>query len=807
MTSAPARIPNLPALILAMACCSCLPMAAVAGGDDAAASAAVGAPQPLLEPAQADELFASRVAPFVKKYCVECHGSVAQESGLNLEMALSGARVDQDCRLWEKVVNKLRADAMPPEDHEPRPSVDQRKEVLSQLHATLFEIDCTAARDPGRVTIRRLNRAEYFNTIRDLVGIEFHEVSEFPSDDVGYGFDNIGDVLSLPPLLMEKYLDAAEKIAARAIVLEDPAQHMVRRYAGSLLDSSLRKPADSDGIFHLNSNGEVFVDVDFPVAGNYVIRVHAAAQQAGPDPARMELRIAGQNIASHDIKDDRKLETYEARIPVQADGKFAPGVQRVAAAFLNDYYDPKNEDPQKRDRNLHVAWIEVEGPFDASGPVHYPESHTRIIFVTPGPDKNADRCVREILTRFASCAFRRPVVEEDIAGILKLAQVALADGERFERAIQLGVQAILVSPRFLFRLESDPERRDPEQAQTIEEYALATRLSYFLWSSMPDEALFALAAQRELHKSEVLAAQVKRMLDDPKSKALVENFAGQWLNLRLLDEATPNPRIFPDFDVSLRRDMRRETELFFETVLRENKSILEFIDGEYTFVNERLATLYGVPDIKGDEFRRVSLTGGQRAGVLTQPSILTLTSDPARTLPVKRGKWILENILGTPPPPPPANVPDLAITQQKHPAASLSEQLKLHRTRASCAICHQVMDPLGLAFENFDAIGRWRDKDGERPIDVKGQLVSGESFSTPRELVSLLRKREDEFTRHLARTMLTYALGRGLEYYDGCTVDTIAAAVRQNDYRFQTLVVEIVKSEPFQKRRGDGGNK
>jgi hypothetical protein len=388
--------------------------------------------------------------------------------------------------------------------------------------------------------------------------------------------------------------------------------------------------------------------------------------------------------------------------------------------------------------------------------------------------------------------------------VLALVELAQREGENFNTSIGLGLQAILVSPHFLFRVEMDPEPDNPQAVRTLNDYELATRLSYFLWSSMPDEELFTLARQGTLRSGDNLVLQVKRMLNDAKANALVENFAGQWLQLRNLKTAAPDKRRYPDFDEALRAAMREETEMFFAAVMREDKSVLDFLDGPYTYVNERLARHYGIADIEGSEFRRVALDGNQRGGVLSQASVLTVTSNPTRTSPVKRGKWVLENILGTPPPPPPAEVPPLEEEAGAVASGSLRERMEQHRAKAECAICHNRMDPLGFGLENYDGIGRWRTEDEKFAIDPSGVLPGGQSFLGPRDLKAVLKSRQDEFARCLAEKMLTYGLGRGVEYSDKCTVEDIAKAMREGDYKFSSMIVAIVRSDPFQKRRGTG---
>ncbi|MBI4582892.1 MAG: DUF1592 domain-containing protein [Planctomycetes bacterium] len=597
--------------------------------------------------------FDSDIVPILQKNCTVCHGGAKKKAGLALDAFKGDVAVVKDLRIWEKVLKRLRAREMPPEER-PRLSGAEFQTLTQWIEAGLAQFDCNANKDPGRVTLRRLNRIEFKNTIRDLLGLECQLADEFPADDIGYGFDNIGDVMSLPPILMEKYLAAAEKLAAEALK------------------------------------------------------------------------------------------------------KGSASAQRILACQSGE------------------------------------------------ADKKA--CAREILGRLAERAFRRPVTEEEVGELARLAELAASEGESFEKGIELALEAVLVSPRFLFRIEVDPDPADPDLVHPINEWELATRLSYFLWSSMPDEELFAQARAETLRRN--LEAQVARMLKDPKSGALVENFSGQWLGTRALKTFTPDRTLFPEFDEELRAAMRQETELFFEAVLREDRSLLDFIDADFTFANDRLARLYGIPGVQGSEFRRVPLPPeAQRGGVLTQASVLAVTSNPTRTSPVKRGKWVLEQILGAPPPPPPGEVPELSEKAEAVQSGSLRQRMEAHRANPSCAVCHLEMDAIGFGFENFNAVGAWRTRDGKFPIDPAGTLPGGRSFKGPAELKAILKGNSEAFSRCLAEKMLTYALGRGLEYYDKCHIDQIVAALARNSHRFSSLILGIVKTDAFQMRRGERGSK
>jgi len=749
-----------------------------------------------------EDFFKARLQPFLTTHCVDCHSGEEPAGDLKLDGFKDAASVRAGAATWGKVVEYLEAGIMPPDD-QPTPAADDVLAVTGWVSEQLATLGDTGQRDPGRVTIRRLNRVEYANTIRDLIGVDFKPADDFPSDDVGYGFDNIGDVLTLPPLLMEKYLAAAEKIATQAIVARQATEPVNSRFAADKLHSSLDGPGGA-ATGALYANGRVSTEVTFPVDGDYMIRARAFGEQAGPDAVKMALWIDDKKAAEVDVPATaEKPAIYEGKLTVAA-GKF-----NVSAEFLNDFYDPNQTDPAQRDRNLFVDYLEIEGPLDHTRTL--PESHRRILFREPKGDespngkpddaKEIESAAREVLSRFATRAYRRPVTNDEVDRLMRLFEVGREGDGPFAAGIQLAVQAILVSPHFLFRVELDSGAGADSHVEKLNDYQLASRLSYFLWSSMPDDELSALAASGELGKPEVLSAQVKRMMADEKSRALVDNFAGQWLQIRNLSLATPNRQQFKEFDDGLRNAMQQETEMFFESVFREDRSVLDLLDADYTFLNEELAALYGIEGISGKEFRRVSFADKRRGGLLTHASILTITSNPTRTSPVKRGKWIMEQILGTPPPPPPPGVPELEQTELK---GTLRQKMEQHRENPACAVCHNRMDPLGFAFENFDAIGRWRDRDDEAEIDPSGTLPGGQKFSGAAELRAILKSKPDVFARNLARKMLTYALGRGLEPYDNQAIREIAARMAADNYKCSSLVQAVVSSEPFRMRRGKG---
>ena len=488
---------------------------------------------------------------------------------------------------------------------------------------------------------------------------------------------------------------------------------------------------------------------------------------------------------------DRATKDHEHRV------KLTRGSHQLVAAFTNDFYDEKN----KQDRNLLVRKFEIVGPVTVEAD-SYSDFQKTFLATRPAADVSVNVAVRNNLRPFLKKAFRRPVQEAELDLYVKFVQQQMEQGESFPAAMQSTLMAVLVSPHFLFRVETDRNPEDPLDKHPLNDYELASRLSYFLWSSLPDDRLFELAEKNELHRDEVLDAEVRRMLADPRSKALVDNFAEQWLQLRILNDLRPDPERFPEFGPDLRQDMQQETRQLFTHIMREDRSVLEFLDARYTFINERLAKHYGISGVSGPEFQQVSLEGTPRAGLLTHASVMTMTSNPNRTSPVKRGKWIMEVILNSAPPPPPPNVPELEASKAAE-GLTFRQQMELHRQNASCASCHRVMDELGFGLENFDPIGRYRDKDGNTPLDVTGELPDGGRFSGPQELAGVLKLKQAEFSKSLSDKLLTYALGRGLEYYDRCTVNRISDNLAASQYKFSALVSSIVKSEAFRMRRGE----
>lgn len=925
--------------------------------------------------------FTENISPLLQKYCYDCHGNGKSKGDVALDREKTVADVHANAKKWETVLERVSGHEMPPEEADEQPTPAEREMLTSWIEKELFNFDPTHP-DPGHVTIHRLNRTEYNNTIRDLVGVEFQPADDFPADNSGYGFDNISSVLSLPPVLMEKYLAAARRILDEAIPTE-PRENRNRRFRANLMEvgfnaegdrgdgwmplgaleedgvattinvpagdymvrvqafatpkgkyassdkplsevpivltamlddvivgewkvavpeekpevfdlrigvpagkhrfafvnhrqrggandaimrngrlgplqggtiwvkwvevegplptATRRVPANKlevtgEGRFAgssrvLEHEGEVALKVPVSAEGEYLLRAQAYAQQAGTEPARMEFRIDGKAVKLFDVNapakqkllPDQRIfsavlldaipQVYEYRV------KLPLGEHRFSAAFVNDFADPEAKNPNLRDRNLFIDHLEVASLSDPAQLPTKPEPIQRLFAkaatpaasgffarlggkpaAAPAPAVQA----RTIVSEFARRAWRRPVEAAEIDELMRLYTAATAEGASLEAAVKLPLQAVLVSPFFLFRGETLPavaSTSGPVTARPVSEIALASRLSYFLWSSMPDDELLDLAERGALRQN--LDAQVRRMLASPKAGALVANFAGQWLETRNLKFVAPDKKLFPDFDDALRAAMGRETETFFDHIVRQDRSVLEFLTADYTFVNERLAKHYGLKDVTGDDFRRVSLAGTPRRGVLTHASVLTITSTPTRTSPVKRGKWVLEDLLGTPPPPPPPDVPEL-VSEGKPITGTLRQQMEQHRGNPTCASCHARMDPIGFGLENFDAIGAYRAKDGDLPVDSSGKLVSGEAFGTAAELTGILAdKKRENFVRNLSEKMLIYSLGRGVERADRPAVDRIMKELAAGDYRFSSLILATVKSVPFDMQRVD----
>jgi uncharacterized protein DUF1592/uncharacterized protein DUF1588/uncharacterized protein DUF1587/uncharacterized protein DUF1595/uncharacterized protein DUF1585 len=687
----------------------------------------------------------------------------------------------------EKVLHKLRAGEMPPAGM-PRPDAATYTALTSSLELEL-DRNALAHPNPGAPAVHRLNRAEYRNAVRDLLDLDLDHSANLPPDDSGYGFDNIGDVLTVSPLHMEKYLANARRIARLAIGTLKPSS-AVERFTPPRGTAN-----DSIDALPLNERGGILIHRYFPFDAEYSVLVRVRGNPGpGMPPAKLDLRIDGQRVKLYDADIDtaeanQGTRNFQLRMPFQA------GAHDIGAAFLTE--NAKLEGGGRgaaaapSTNGLFVDYVAIGGPYDPKGPGDT-ESRQRVFSCRPSAVSQETACARKILTSLARQAYRRPVTAADIDPLMKLFATGRADGSTFEAGIEMGLTAILVSPDFLFRVE--------HSNGPVSDLELASRLSFFLWSSIPDEQLLQIAERGKLHDPAMLRTQTLRMLRDPKSQALLDNFAGQWLHLRNIAEWHPDPMKYPQFDEALRNAFERESSLFFENIVREDRSVLELIDADYTFVNERLARYYGIPGVHGSYFRRVPVTGKERGGVLTQGGILMVTSYPTRTSPVLRGKWILENILGAPPPPPPPNVPQLVETAVGS-AKSLREQLEKHRASAACASCHSRLDPLGFSLENFDGVGKYRAEEGGSPIDASGSMSNGTTVIGPAGLKKVILERKDEFVEVMAGKLLTYALGRGLEYYDQPALRQIRREMAADNYQFSSLVLGVVNSVPFEMRR------
>ncbi len=756
------------------------------------------------------QAFNQYVAAFIKQNCALCHNEQLKTGGLVLTKYHDTASMLQDRAVWERVVGRLRAGEMPPKGI-PRPSAEQIASTTDWIEAQFTAFDKNSKPDPGHLTAHRLNRVEYNNTIRDLLAVHFKPAADFPADDSGYGFDNIGDVLSVSPVLMEKYLNAAKKIAAEAIPTPGVVPKPTRtRYSP---EHGLRE-----------ERLELEQTFDFPAEGDYDLRAAVSGRQ---DSFRIQLMLDGKEIQAGEVpivKDKPRFCEVHLHVPYGS---------RVLRAVLT-HRDPTSEEAalaqvlaaeeqaqiakqiakhpadEAQIRKQHalgdvptyVDALEIQGPFNALPPP-LPDSFRRIFICGHAAGRHTPECIRLNLANLARLAYRRPATDEEVAALTRLVSSGRQNGLSFEQGMRLGLEAILVSPNFLYRIERDPSPSDPNAVHPVGEYELASRLSYFLWSSMPDKELLKLADGRTLSKPDVLHAEVKRMLADEKADALVDNFAGQWLELRNLDSVHPDPDEFPQFSETLRKAMYTETRMFVRSIIRENGSILDFLDGKYSYLNETLAKFYGIPGITGPQFRRVALGRTERSGVLTQASVLAVTSYPSRTSPVLRGKWILENVLNAPPPPPP---PGVGSIDAKPGALSgtMRQQMEKHRADPVCAACHTRMDPLGFALENYNAIGQWRTHEGPFPIDASGVLPNGTKFNGPADLKKILASDRDAFAECLTEKLMIYALGRGLEAYDRPAVKKIVQQVAANGYRFSSLISGIVDSVPFEMGRADG---
>jgi hypothetical protein len=745
------------------------------------------------------------VRAVAERFCVSCHDTDEPEGGLDLASVLPGKFEDHP-EVWEKVVRRLRGRQMPPAGKK-RPDEQTYASVLSRLETDLDR--AAAARpNPGRTdTIRRLTRTEYQNAVRDLLAVEIDAASLLPADESSHGFDNV-TVGNLSPTLLDRYVSAAQKISKLAV-------GGTRRVPGG--DTIRVRPdvTQEDRVEGLpvGTRGGTLVRYTFPRDGTYDVQIRLARDrnemvEGLHEPHELEVLLDRERVQSFTVKPPRDADYEHVDTHLKLRFAVKAGAHDLGVTFLKN---PSSlvetlRQPYVARFNMHrhprltpaVYQVSITGPFEDHGPGDT-ASRRRIFVAWPKSPEEEDACARQVVSALMRRAYRRPVDDKDVDRILPFYREARQDGD-FDAGIEAALSAVLVSRDFLFRVERDPAGVAPGTAYAVGDVNLASRLSFFLWSSIPDDELLAVAERGELHKPEVLAQQTRRMLADPRSRSLVTNFAGQWLHLRNLESITPDGRLFPDFDDNLRQGFRRETELLFEEVMREDRSVLDLIKSDHAWLNERLAKHYGVPHVYGVDFRRVALDpGSDRGGLLRQGSILTVTSYATRTSPVIRGKWVLDNLLGTPPPPQPPNVPAL---EDNTVSASLPirERLAAHRANAACASCHKLMDPVGFSLENFDAVGRWRTTEEGKPVDCSGGMPDGSTFNGVGGLEAALVARPEVFVNTLAEKLLTYALGRGVEYYDAPAVRQAMRDARGKDYRFSDLVVAITTSTPFRMR-------
>jgi hypothetical protein len=750
---------------------------------------------------------AAPVKEVVSQFCVKCHDADANKGGLDLER-ISHDDLTKHSDEWERVIRKMRARQMPPigKDRPPDKSYD---DIIARLADGLDRL-ASAHPNPGRTeTFRRLNRTEYQNAIRDLLAVDIDTTALLPKDDASHGFDNV-TVGDLSPTFLNRYLSATEKISRLALGTPQP------RPGGDTyrVRPDLTQEEHLEGL-PIGTRGGTLLNHTFPRDGQYEIQIRLTRDRNEEveglhEPHEVEVLVDRERIQLFSVappKGDQNYEKVDAHLKIRV--PITAGPHQVGVTFVkmpSSLIETKRQ-PYQAHYNHHrhprltpaIYQVSINGPYESPEAGHSP-SRRRIFEVYPAKPEDEDACAVRILSGLAHRAYRRPIGAADLTKPLEFFRQART-GAGFEAGIEAALNVILMNPEFLFHFEQDPSGKSSGDVYRIGDLALASRLSFFIWSSIPDDELLAVAERGDLHRARTLEKQVRRMLADPRSSNLTGNFAAQWLYLRNLDSFTPDLRLFPDFDDNLRQAFRRETELHFETVLREDRSVVDLLKADYTFLNERLAKHYGIPNIYGSRFRRVALDGGgERGGLLRQGSVLTVTSYATRTSPVLRGHWILGNLLGTPPPPPPASVPAL---KENTVSASLPARQRLaeHRANPACASCHNLMDPVGFSLENFDAIGRWRTVEDGLPLDVSGGLPDGSRFAGVEGLEQGLLRHPDLFASTLTEKLLTFALGRGVEPYDAPAIRRIVRDARANDYRFSSIVLGVVNSTPFTMRK------
>ncbi|MGH9242115.1 MAG: DUF1592 domain-containing protein [Vicinamibacterales bacterium] len=781
------------------------------GGPDRVRPTIVGATQRISQSAATD------IQKTVSAYCVTCHNDKLKTAGLALdrpELADVAAHAD----VWEKVIRKVRTGMMPPAGV-PRPNAAERDELLSSLVATLDAAARTRP-NPGRPLVHRLNRAEYANAIRDLLALDVDVSTMLPADDSSAGFDNNADVLGVSPVLLESYLTAAERISALALGDRSlpPAGEIYRVRQDESQDRHV------PGL-PIGTVGGILIDTTLPLDGEYQFRVTLFRTNLGTMRGleyehQLEISVDGERVHLAAFGGDKEIVASSDNPTTTGDAvdgrftarvKLRAGPHKIGVAFLEktqalntrrlQNYVRSSSDTIDFSGYPHIDEVILTGPFNATGAADTP-SRRRLFVCTPKTQADETGCARQILSTVGRRAYRSDLSERDLATLMEFFRQGRTDGS-FDSGIDLALRRVLASPKFIFRTERDPAGLAPGAAYRISDVDLASRVSFFIWSSIPDDELLDLAARGALSTPPTLERQVRRMLADPKAQTLVDNFLGQWLQLRNLKSRQPNSHEFPDFDDNLRQALYAETELFFGSIIREDRGVLDLMTADYTFVNERLARHYGIPNVYGSHFRRVSLPDETRKGLLGKGAVLMVTSHPHRTSPVIRGKWVLENILGAPPPPPPDVVPPFEEETAAAKPKSVRERLEAHRRNPACAGCHRMIDPAGLALENFDAVGAWRTRDGGTrgtPVDASGQLVDGTKVDGVVALRQALMREPEIFVGTVTEKLLTYAVGRGLAAADMPAVRAIVRDSRREDYRFSAIVLGIVRSAPFQMR-------
>jgi len=772
--------------------------------------------------------------PLLNQYCVTCHNEKLKTGGLELDK-LDLNHVGANAEIWEKVVRKVRAGMMPPAGAR-RPD---RKALDAFASAVEGGLDHAAAANPnpGRTPLHRMNRGEYANAIRDLLAVEVDPTTLLPADDSSNGFDNIADVLGVSPALLERYVSAAAKISRLAVGDPETAPLDVTY----TVKGDLTQTVTEDGL-PLGTRGGTVIRHNFPLDGEYLIKLSLAKLSfgqvfgEGAEGQELEVTFNGQRVKLYKLDDvpmffmretpgshppgEPPTDPQEERVKMSQDIHLEfrlnvkAGPQTIGVAFLQKSYEAIEDLVHRPAASTfdsfigmqygyttmpHLARVDITGPYKATGPGDTP-SRRRIFVCHPGAAADEIPCARQIVSNLVRRAFRRAPGDADFESLLSFYQQERTKTGSFEAGIEMALRRILADPEFVFRFEPPPAAVPPNGQYRISDTELASRLSFFLWSSIPDDELLKLAIQGKLHEPAILEMQTRRMLADPRARALVTSFAGQWLYLRELKNANPDAREFPDFDDNLRQAFQRETEMLFESVLREDRSVLDLLDADYTFVNERLAKNYGIANVYGPDFRRVPVPNDARRGLLGQGSMLLVTSNANRTSPVQRGKWILENLLGSPPPLPPPNVPPLKENTSGAAVASVRERMEEHRANPVCAGCHKIMDPIGLSLENFDGVGQWRTVDSGFPIDASGQLVDGTPLNGPASLRKALLDRPEAFVGAMTEKLLMYGVGRETKYYDMPVVRAIMREAASDRYRLSELVLGIVKSAPFQMR-------